>query len=286
CAGRKWHGGGGAAPGPHGPTGRLRGGRLDHHRRRPPPRGAHARARCAGAWRPADPRARLRVRAVRDEHEGRARPGLGGLPGRKAGNDPRRPRLLVGSAGPRAEPAGGRTASTHGGGTGATPCSGPFAALGGARPWVPRLQRGDGGSRGLECGTGGGRGACRRGRGGGRRHGARAGSGGGGGGGGGRRRGRVDRELRPGDHGDLGAIGGRAEGGDDGPGQRAGDGLGGGLFGGRLLGVVDDGLGFGADRRGVADPDHVEPERLQGGLRVGGLIVGACFVEHGGRYAG
>jgi hypothetical protein len=50
--------------------------------------------------------------------------------------------------------------------------------------------------------------------------------------------------------------------------------------------VVDDGLRFGADRRGVADPDHVEPERLQGALRVGGLVVGAGSVEHGDRYAG
>src|SRR5664280_15407 len=115
------------------------------------------------------------------------------------------------------------------GGTAETPWSGPFASLGGAGPRVPRLQRGDGGSGGLECGTGGRRRARRRGRGGGRRRGCRSRYGGGGGSGGRRRGGRVDRELRPGDHGDLGAIGGRAEGGDDGPGQRAGDGLGRGL---------------------------------------------------------
>ncbi len=47
--------------------------------------GADARTRRPHPGRPSDPRARLRLRPVRHEHQGRGGPGLRGLPGREAG---------------------------------------------------------------------------------------------------------------------------------------------------------------------------------------------------------
>ena len=76
---------GGAAPGRGRPARRVRRRRLAHASTA----AGTDRSRCccsAGA----DPRARRRVRPVRDEHPGRAGPGRRGLPGRPPGPDPRR----------------------------------------------------------------------------------------------------------------------------------------------------------------------------------------------------
>ena len=72
-------------------AGRLR-GRRRRSPSRPTPRqdSRHAGAGRAAPRRAADPRAGRRVRPVRHEHQGRARPGVRGLPGRQARHDPRR----------------------------------------------------------------------------------------------------------------------------------------------------------------------------------------------------
>ena len=72
-AGGHGHGGRRAPPGPHRPAGRVRPRRRDHRRRRASSRTAERQEhRRPAPRRPADPRAGRRLRAVRDEHQGRA----------------------------------------------------------------------------------------------------------------------------------------------------------------------------------------------------------------------
>ena len=90
------------------PAGGVRRGRHGH-RRAPMPAGrAHpgaGRAACSAGGRSAS---RSPVRPVRDEHRGRAAPGVRGLPGRPAGHDPRPVRLTRDGAAPGAPRNGPR----------------------------------------------------------------------------------------------------------------------------------------------------------------------------------
>ncbi len=79
-----------------GPAGRLRRGRHHHDHRRPAPGHAQPEPGRALPRRPADPRAGRRVRPVRHEHQGRAGPGVRGLPGWPAGHDPGRAHVRAG----------------------------------------------------------------------------------------------------------------------------------------------------------------------------------------------
>ena len=84
---------------PHRTAGGVRGGRVPDPRSRRRTGVADPESRCADPRWPAHPRAGLRLRAVRDEHQGRGGPGVRGLPGRTAGHRSGRPHLGM-AAGP------------------------------------------------------------------------------------------------------------------------------------------------------------------------------------------
>ena len=115
-------------------TGHRSGSPLTPNRSRVPPTSMCSPRRASHR------RAGLRLRTVRDEHQGGSGPGLRGLSGREARHHPGGPHRLV-------EPEDGQRPSRRARGPGR---SGSLAALRGAGSGVPGLQGGDRGGGRLE----------------------------------------------------------------------------------------------------------------------------------------